>query len=85
MVCWGNIDKYSYADMGKHLKRTAESVRGRAREFGLGKQARSKDKKAYKEREAFIRSNYKLMTHRQMAELLGIDVEDVSRMCTRRR
>lgn len=79
------IDDLSYEDIAKLVNRTLDAVRKRARFLGVGKQLRARDKKAYLANEAFIKANYMTMTHQAMADALGIDKWDVSRICTRRR
>lgn len=79
------IDDLSYEDIAKLVNRTIDAVRKRARFLGVGKQLRARDKKTYLANEAFIKANYMTMTHQAMADALGIDKWDVSRICTRRR
>lgn len=80
-----NIKVLSYDAIAKSVNRTLEAVRKRARFLGVGKQLRAKDKNTYMANEAFIKANYLTMTHQEMADALGIDKWDVSRICTRRR
>lgn len=85
-----NYRLMTHAEMSKELNdksvivhRTPDAVRNQCRFLGLFKQSRSKDKEKDKANKAFMRANYKEMTHQEMAEHLGIKKFDVSRYCTR--
>ncbi|WP_323946867.1 Arc family DNA-binding protein [Aeromonas hydrophila] len=79
------IDDLSYEELSTLVNRTIDAVRKRARFLGVGKQLRARDKQTYLANEAFIKANYMTMTHQAMADALGVDKWDVSRICTRRR
>jgi len=80
-----NIELMTYDEMGKAIKRTGEAVRARCQRLRIAKLLCATDKERYQANEAFIRENYKELTHQQMADILGIKVQDVSRICSRRK
>ncbi|MFM5296675.1 hypothetical protein ACEUAI_20810 [Aeromonas veronii] len=70
--------------MGDHINRTAEAVQQRCKLLGLKKRRDAIDKAKYEADEAFMKANYLTMTHQEIADVLGLNKEDVSRICTRR-
>lgn len=79
-----NRARMTSEEMGNHINRTVDAVQKRCQMLGIKKRRHAKDKEKYEADEAFMKANYPTMTHQEMADILGLDKMDVSRICTRR-